>query len=101
MLQTFKHSGLTIYYFFRNLNIFNKHTLAYSCTINSKINGTAKGVYLPISKLLWARKFATAKIECSFKLGKANKHFWGYHLFCCLWYTQYSIFFEVSHPSHL
>ena len=51
MLQTFKHSGLTIYYFFRNLNIFNKHTLAYSCTINSKINGTAKGVYLPISKL--------------------------------------------------
>ena len=23
----------------------------YSCTINSKINGTPKGVYLPISKI--------------------------------------------------
>ena len=55
------------------------------CTIYSKINGTHKGVYLPISKLhsilavenLLARIitygyviFATAKIECSFEMGK-------------------------------
>ena len=64
------------------------------CTINSKIYGTPKGVYLPISKLhsilavvnllahnnltiswhnhkfLWASKFATAKIERSFERGK-------------------------------
>ena len=52
-------------------------------TINSKINGTPKGVYLPNSKLnsilavsnLLAHnnksKFATAKIECSFEMGKS------------------------------
>ena len=58
-------------------------------TITSKKNGTPKGVYLPISKLhsilavanllahnhLWLRyygasKLATAKIECSFEMGK-------------------------------
>ena len=60
------------------------------CTINSKINGTPKGVYLPILKLqpvlavanfhahnnlwlamlLWASKFATAKIKRIFGMGK-------------------------------
>ena len=60
------------------------------CTINSKINGTTKGFYLPISnlhsilaaanllahdnitiiKLLFASKFATVKIEFSFEMGK-------------------------------
>ena len=58
-------------------------------TVNSKINGTSEGVYLPISKLhsisavanllahnnmtislLCASKFATAEIECSFEMGK-------------------------------
>ena len=52
-------------------------------TISSKINGTPKGVYLPNSKLnsilavsnILAHnnrsKFATAKIECSFEMGKS------------------------------
>ena len=34
----------------------------YECTINSKIDGTPKGVYLPISK--------QHSIECSFEMGK-------------------------------
>ena len=57
--------------------------------VNSKINSTPKGVYLLISKIhsilsvanlladnnLWlcyymCKKFATAKIECSFEMGK-------------------------------
>ena len=56
--------------------------------IDSIINGTSKGVYLPISKLqsilvevnllanhnnlklLYATKLATAKIECIFETGK-------------------------------
>ena len=62
----------------------------YQCTINSKINGTHKGVYFSNSKLhsilavvnlfahnnLWlcyvimASKFPSAKIECSFEMGK-------------------------------
>ena len=33
-----------------------------------KIYESISYVYLPI--LLWASKFATAKIECSFKIGK-------------------------------
>ena len=57
-----------------------------SGTINSKINGTPKGVYMPISKLhsilavanllaynnVWLRasKLATTKKECSFEMGK-------------------------------
>ena len=65
--------------------------ISIKCTINSKINGTSKSVQLPISKLhsslavanllphnnlwlaillLWADKFATAKIECIFEMGK-------------------------------
>ena len=68
------------------------------CTIDSKINSTPKGVYLPISKLhsilvvanlfannnLWLcfSKYATAKIECSFEMGKQTPLGW-YHLFCC------------------
>ena len=47
--------------------------IAEQGTINSKINGTPKGGYLPISKqLLWASKFGTAKIKCSFKRGNQN-----------------------------
>ena len=57
-----------------------------SGTINSRINGTPKGVYMPISKLhsilavanllaynnvwLCASKLATTKKECSFEMGK-------------------------------
>ena len=59
-----------------------------SCTTYSKINGTSKDVYLPLSKLhsilaianllahnniaklLCASKFATVKIECSFEMDK-------------------------------
>ena len=59
------------------------------CTVNSKINGTPRGVSLPISKLkfilavanllahnsitindYYVSKFASAKIECSFEMGK-------------------------------
>ena len=65
------------------------------CTINRKIIGTPKGLYLPISKLhclivtvmimlLCASKFATSTIECSFEIGKYTP-FGGYHLFCCWW----------------
>ena len=61
----------------------------FTCTVNSKINGTPKGTKMPISKLhsilavanllaynnfmvmlLWASKFATTKIKCSFEMGK-------------------------------
>ena len=32
-------------------NNYNKNARNVTCTINSKINGTPKGIYLPISKL--------------------------------------------------
>ena len=50
--------------------------ISYICTINSKINGTPKGVYLPIITLvmlLWTSKFATAKIESKYlRNGQVN-----------------------------
>ena len=39
-------------------------------TFNSKINGTPKDAYLPISKLHSILAIATAKIECSFEMHK-------------------------------
>ena len=70
--------------------VFLKPLISDVATINSKIDGTPKGVYLPIlklhsilavaillahnnianHKLLWASKFATAKIECNIEMGK-------------------------------
>ena len=46
------------------------------CTINSQINGTPKGVYLPISKL----RLKSSVIK--FEMGK-YKDLWWYHLFYC------------------
>ena len=48
------------------------------CAINSKLNGAPKGAtcpfrsytrFLAVAKL-WTRKFATAKIECRYEMGK-------------------------------
>ena len=67
---------------------FTRYLYMFKCTVNSEINGIPEGVYLPISKihfilivpnllahnnlwqvLIWASKFATAEIECSFEMG--------------------------------
>ena len=75
------------------------------CIINSKINGTPNGVYLPISKLhsilpvtnllahnnrivnyyIWA-SINSLRLKLSVASKWASKHLWGYHLFCCWWY---------------
>ena len=69
-------------------------------TVNSKINGIPKGVYLPISKqhsiLVVANLLANNNITINYcmqvnSLGLksnvaskwASKHLMGYHLFCC------------------
>ena len=71
-----------------------------SCTINSKINGTPKGVYLPISKLhsilavgnLLAQNNITIgyygqvnsiRLKSSIVWKWASKNPRGCHLFCC------------------
>ena len=74
------------------------------CTVTSKINGTPKGVYLPISKLhsilavanLLAHNnksqicycgqisLQSAAVNCTFSYNLTPL---GYHLFCWLWYT--------------
>ena len=47
--------------------------------------------------LLWARKFATVKIECSFEIGK-YKYLWGHHLFCWRWYFKLHIRASENNP---
>ena len=70
-------------------------------TINSKINGTPKGVYLPISKLhsilavanllahnnitiyiSYYGKVNSLQLKSKVVLKWASKHLWRYHLFC-------------------
>ena len=78
--------------------------LLIECTINSKINGTLKGVYLPILKLhsilavanLLAHnnitinnyyvKVNSLRLKSRVTSKWASKHLWGYHLFCCWWH---------------
>ena len=79
-----------------------KYALFVQCTICIKINGTPKGVYLPISKLhsilAVANLFAHNKVTISYyeqvnslRLKSniaskcASKHLSGYHLFYCLY----------------
>ena len=69
-------------------------------TIDSKINGTAKGFYVPISKLhsILAIKNLNAhnnitksyfvhvnslRLKLSVASKWASKHLWEHHLFCC------------------
>ena len=76
------------------------------CTVNSKINGIPKSVYLPISKqhsiLVVANLLANNNITINYcmqvnSLGLksnvaskwASKHLMGYHLFCCWLYIIY------------
>ena len=73
------------------------------CTVNSKINGTLKGVYWSISKLhlilavanLLAHNNVTIsyyvqvhslRLKQSVASKWTSKHLWGCHLFCCWWY---------------
>ena len=91
------------------LEYFNSFSLEFHsisiCTINSKINGTTKSVYLPISKLhlilAVANSLANNNITISYYVQVnsrrlkssvaskwAGKHFWGYHVFCCWCYSE-------------
>ena len=65
----------------KNAEFFNKEHMFLYVQFNSKINGTHKGVYLPIPKLhsilvvanlLCASKFITTKIECSLEMGQVS-----------------------------
>ena len=61
-------------------------------SINSKINGTSKGIYLPISKLhtilAVANSLAHNSITYLWSVASkwTNKHLCWYHLFCCPWH---------------
>ena len=88
------------YYYYINLILFaHRNQLS---TINSKINGTCKGVYFPISKLhsilavlnllihnnmsinnnyYYYVQVNSLRLKLSLVSKWASKHFWGYHLF--------------------
>ena len=90
-------------------------------TIASKINGTAKGVFLPISKLhsilavtnLLAHNNITIcyyvqvnslRLKSSVTSKWTRKHLLGYHLFCCWWYIpihENSLHQHQSFPCYL
>ena len=71
--------------------------------MNSKINGTPKGVYLPFSKLqsiltvanllahnnIWLSCYVQAnsvRLKSMVASKWAIRNHWGYRLFCCSWY---------------
>ena len=61
--------------------------------INSKINGTPKGVYLPISKL--HSILAVANLLAHNNLWQVKTFVLGYHLFCC-WKYIYIYIYIIS-----
>ena len=77
------------------------HWSFLSGTINSKIYGTSKGVYLPISKqnsilvvpnllvhnnIPYYYQVNSLRLKSSVSSKWASKLLLGYHLFCCWWY---------------
>ena len=85
------------------------HRSFLSGTTNCKINGTSKGVYLPISmqnSILVVPEFTcyyvqytiryyvqvnSLRLKSSVSSKWENKLLWGYHLFCCWWYISSAI----------
>ena len=82
-------------------------------TINSKISGTPKGVYLPISKLhsslvvanlpahnnLWLCYYVQVNslwLKSSVASKWASKYLLVYHLFCCWWYMWSTKFWDFA-----
>ena len=82
------------------------HRSFLSGTINSKIIGTSKDVYLPISKqnfilvvpnllvhntICYYVQVNSLRLKSSVSSKWASKLRWGYHLFCCWWYISSAI----------
>ena len=80
-----------------------RSTYIHACAIYSKVNGTPKGVYLPVSKLhsilavgnllahnnLWLCYYVQVnllRLKYSVASKWASKNIWGYHLFWYWWY---------------
>ena len=92
-ISNYNNSKPKLYALYGANPISSGYNTTHICTIASKINVTPKCLCLPISKLhpilavvnllahnninklLWASKFTTAKIECSFRNVQVNT-FW-------------------------
>ena len=97
---------MTLLYWNKSICFVSTKIIIYIvlCTVNSKINGTPKDVYLTISKqhyisgvrnllahnnitMSYYVQVNSLRLKLNVASKWASKHLWGNHLFCCWLYT--------------